>query len=230
MSSESNSKLDHKSLNRRELLRNIAVAVTVIGTGALELEAAQHIHRIAEEEKKRTGAYQPKYFKPQEYKTLKRLTELIIPADKYSGSALEAGAPEFIDLLCSQNPELARIFVSGMFWLDWQMQKSEGARFIEVPRAQQTKMLDLLAVEADPKPSDYHVFASRYAGFHNYTNRPPLELSPGASFFDWIRRLTVDAFYTSAIGIKDVAYKGNRGMLEYKVPKEVLSYVEKLEV
>ena len=28
-------------------------------------------------------------------------------------------------------------------------------------------------------------------------------------FFDWVRKMTVDAFYTSPIGVKDIGYEGN---------------------
>ena len=40
-------------------------------------------------------------------------------------------------------------------------------------------------------------------------NQTP-ELAPGIRFFDWARRMTVDAYYTSAAGIKEVGYMGNR--------------------
>ena len=39
-------------------------------------------------------------------------------------------------------------------------------------------------------------------------NQTP-ELAPGIEFFSWARRMTVDAFYTSEIGIKDIDYRGN---------------------
>src|SRR5712691_11838166 len=97
-------------LSRREILRNIALTVTAVAGGRLSLEAAQHIHQQVKEERKSAGTYKLKLFNEREHKTLGRLAELIVPADEVSGSAREAGAPEFIDLLCSQNRELADIY------------------------------------------------------------------------------------------------------------------------
>ena len=53
------------------------------------------------------------------------------------------------------------------------------------------------------------------------------ELAVGARFFDWARKMTVDAFYTSAIGIKDLGYLGNKALSKYEVPKEALEYAIK---
>ena len=42
--------------------------------------------------------------------------------------------------------------------------------------------------------------------------------------FSWARRLTVDAFYTSKIGIADLGYLGNKGMAKFEVPAEAIRY------
>jgi hypothetical protein len=52
-------------------------------------------------------------------------------------------------------------------------------------------------------------------------------LGPGVAFFDWARKMTVDAFYTSEIGIKDVDFRGNGSISQYEVPKEVIEYALK---
>ena len=104
--------------SRRDMLKSIAVAVTAMAGSQIDLEAAQHVHSRASDEKKKTGAYKPKAFNDHEFSTLGRLAELIVPADEVSGSARDAGAPEFIDLLSSQNAELAAFFTGGLSWLD----------------------------------------------------------------------------------------------------------------
>ena len=53
------------------------------------------------------------------------------------------------------------------------------------------------------------------------------ELAPGIEFFIWVRRMTVDAFYTSEIGIKDIDYRGNSPMGLYPEPTEAIAYVLK---
>ena len=50
------------------------------------------------------------------------------------------------------------------------------------------------------------------------------ELAAGIRFFEWARRMTVDAYYTSAAGIEDLGYLGNKGKTEFKVPQEAIDY------
>ena len=212
-------------VTRRILLQRIAMAVA--STGVLDLASGQHVHKAVSHEKQRTGEYTPRCFNAGEYATLQRLSELIVPADGHSGSALDAGAPEFIDVLSSRNEELAEIFISGIFWLDREMGRRQGSRFQDASEEAQTRLLDDLAAEADG--SEETLRGSRagveYAGFKDYTARADRRLGPGARFFVWARRLIVDAFYTSAIGFEDVEYKGNRYLTEYEVPQEAIDYV-----
>ena len=44
-------------------------------------------------------------FPAHQYETLVSLCDTIIPKDDHSGGAVEAGAPEFIDLITSENVE-----------------------------------------------------------------------------------------------------------------------------
>ena len=47
----------------------------------------------------------------------------------------------------------------------------------------------------------------------------------GVTFFTWVRRMTVDAYYTSPIGIADVGYQGNAVLSEFEVSREALNFV-----
>lgn len=189
-------------LSRRELLRGAALGVLA---GALPLEAAQHVHNMAAEDKVATGVYKPKAFTDHEYLTLQKLADYIIPADAHSPGAVQAGASAFIDLLSSQNPELAAIYTGGMSWLDRRMEARYSASFIEAKPEQQTAMLDRIAYIKNESP----------------------ELGPGIRFFEWARKMVVDAFYTSPIGIKDLGYMGNTAVAKFEVPKEALEYALK---
>ena len=53
------------------------------------------------------------------------------------------------------------------------------------------------------------------------------ELGPGIQFFDWARRLVVDAYYTSPVGIKEVGYIGNSAMATFSVPQAAVDYALK---
>jgi gluconate 2-dehydrogenase gamma chain len=219
-------------LSRRAMLRGVALAATAIASGQLSLEAAQHVHQQVKEEKKNAGTYKLKLFNEREYKTLGRLAELIVPADEVSGSAREAGAPEFTDLLCSQNRELADIYTGGLLWLDAQMEDRYAVSFLDATEGQQTAMLDLL-VEAEKQEGERRAQGltfediQRYQEFESYGIYRPSELSPGIRFFDWVRRMTVDAFYTSEIGVKDIGYKGNTATSKFEVPQEIIDYALK---
>jgi hypothetical protein len=188
--------------SRREMLAGLAGSV--LG-GSFSVEAAQHAHNMVVDEKKAAGVYKPKLFNPHEYATLRRLAELIIPADAQSKSAVDTGAPEFIDLLASGNPELAAIYTGGIAWLDRQMVKRHGQPFVKATAEQQTAMLDLIA----------------------YTRNETPELGPGIVFFDWARKMVVDAYYTSPIGVRAVGYMGNRGMAVFQVPEAAITYAVK---
>lgn len=219
-----------EAVNRRELIRNLALALTAVGT--LDLEAAQHVHEETAGEKKATGSYKVKAFQAAEYKTLQRLAEIIVPADNVSGSALEAGAPEFIDTLCSQSPQLAAIFHGGLAWLDAEMRKRYQNGFVAAAKEQQTAMLDVLVVaekEEAARKNEEMIYrrSADYKGFSEYTVKRASDLGPGIKFFDWVRKMTVDAFYTSPIGIKDLGYPGNKAYSRYEVPQASVDYAMK---
>lgn len=186
-------------VSRRDLLRNIALSATL---GGLTADAAQHVHQIAREEKAATGDYKPKLFTAHEFQTVQRLADLIIPADDVSKGALDAGAPEFIDLMASGNDRIAAIYTGGIAWLDRAMEKRHGAKFIDARPEQQTAMLDLIAWRKNLSP----------------------ELAPGIHFFEWARKMVADAFYTSKAGIEDLGFKGNVGMSQFQVPVEALEH------
>lgn len=128
-----------------------------------------------------------------------------MPADERSKGALAAGAPEFIDFLASQSKELANIYTGGLGWLDRQMKRRYSTSFVSATPAQQIVMLDLIAFRKNESP----------------------ELNPGINFFTWVRNMTVDAFYTSKVGMDDLGYMGNGAMSEFSAPVEAIQYAVK---
>jgi gluconate 2-dehydrogenase gamma chain len=191
--------MSNEQTTRREALRNIALSVTLAG---MPLDAAQHVHEHAAGEKQKSGGvYKPQHFNDHEYATVRRLTELIIPKDEVSASAVEAGAPEFIDLIAHANDAIGLRMTGGLAWLD----HHTGKTFLELAPADQIALLDTIAYRKNATP----------------------DTSQGVEFFRWIRRLTADAFYTSPIGIKDVGYVGDKGMTTFQVPAAAIEYAAK---
>jgi hypothetical protein len=98
------------SPTRRELLQTIAAAALA---GPLSAAQAQHVHHAAAQSAANSGGtYQPRALTSHEFRTLGQLCELIVPG------ASKGHAAEFIDLLSSQNAEMAAIYTGGLAWLD----------------------------------------------------------------------------------------------------------------
>src|SRR5215469_6906642 len=97
-------------LTRRSLLKSLTIGAAAGSVlRVIPLEAAEYAHHLIDEEKSAAPAYTPKFFDAHGYKTLQGLCETIIPADADSGGAIEAGAPEFIDLLTSENTDYQKM-------------------------------------------------------------------------------------------------------------------------
>jgi len=186
------------------VLRQLALAITAAGSGSVNIEAARLVHSIAGESRAQPGGYTPVQLTNHEFRTVSRLAELIVPADTRGGSAVDAGAPEFIDLLCSQNDQLTAIYQEGIRWLDETARVQSGENFIDTSEEAQTDFLDGL------------VAAERGRSSNN--------LQEGVSFFSWVRRMAVDAYYTSPIGINDIGYQGNQVLNSYETPSDVVDF------
>jgi gluconate 2-dehydrogenase gamma chain len=187
-----------KSISRRDILRSLtmgAVASSVLRV--IPAEAAEYAHHMVAAEKATApaGAYTPKFFSARDYKTLQALCQTIIPADADSGGAIEAGAPEFIDLLTSENPKFQLKLGGGLMWLDATCTDRYEKTYLQCTPAQQKEILDLIAyrknAETDPG------------------------LSQGVEFFAFLREMTADGFFTSQIGIKYLGYVGNTYLLSF---------------
>jgi gluconate 2-dehydrogenase gamma chain len=187
-----------KGISRRDLLKTLAVAVPAgSALSLIPLEAAEQAHGIVKEEKAKApgGQYAPKFFNAQQYKTLQALCQAIIPADDQSGGAIEAGAPEFIDLLTSENEEYQRRLGGGLIWLEATCNRRYGKSYLEATPDQQKEIIDLIA-------------------FRKYAEKDP-SLATGVNIFEFLRNLTLDGYFTSEIGIKYLQYIGNDYLPEF---------------
>jgi len=186
-----------KSISRRDVLRTLgmgAMAGSVLRV--IPMQAAEYAHNMVQAEKaSAAGGYTPKFFPPHQYKILQALCETIIPAEDGTGGAIEAGAPEFIDLLTSENPDYQLKLGGGLMWLDSTCTDRYGKVFLECASEQQKQILDQIAYR------------------RNALSDP--SLSQGVDFFSFLRMMTVDGFFTSEIGIKYLGYIGNKYMKSF---------------
>jgi gluconate 2-dehydrogenase gamma chain len=190
-------------ISRRDALRRLGIAL--VATGALDRLAAQEVHHMAGQPAGAAGRYVPKTFSAHEYRTLERLTDLIVPVENGAPGAVAANCAAWIDTISSENEQLQGIYRRGLAWLDTAMQARGAADFLSAGPAAQTGLLDLIAFRRNETP----------------------ELAPGIEFFGWARRMTVDAFYTSEIGIRDIGYLGNAPMATYPEPTDAIAYALK---
>ena len=186
------------SISRRDILKTLAMGAA--GGTVLQVipaQAAEYVHQLVHKEKVAapSGKYTPKYFPPHQYVTLIALCDAILPKDEKSGGALDAGAPEFIDLLTSENEEYQRKIGGGLLWLDGYCSDRYENLYLDCTPEQKTSVLDLIAFRKNAKQDH--------------------ALSQGISFFAFVRNLTCDAYYTSKIGIADLQYIGNTALREF---------------
>ena len=190
--------MPNQSISRRDILRTLAVGAAAGSVlQVIPAEAAEYVHQMVHKEKAAApaGNYTPKYFSGAQYATLVALCDMIIPKDEKSGGAVEAGAPEFIDLLTSENEKYQLRLGGGLFWLDGYCTDHYGKGFLECNPEQKKEVLDLIA-------------------FRNHAKQDP-SLSQGVSFFAFLRNMTCDGYYTSKIGIADLGYIGNTSLREF---------------
>ena len=110
--------MPNESITRRDILRTLAFGAAAGSVlQVIPAEAAEYVHQMVHKEKTAVpaGSYTPKYFSAVQYATLLFLCDAIIPKDEKSGGAVEAAAPEFIDLLTSENPEYQLKLGGGLF-------------------------------------------------------------------------------------------------------------------
>lgn len=150
-----------------------------------------------------SGNDHPKVFNPHEWHTVRILSDLIIPADQVSGSATQAGVPEFIDdWLNLKRGNLLDEIRGGLTWLDIESNRSTGYNFADAADARQKQILDRIA----------------------YPGKASSEDASAVAFFNSLRDLVISGFYTSQMGIGDLPYIGNEPQSEWNgCPAPVLA-------
>lgn len=200
-------------MNRRETLK--ALAITTLGTGAVltgcnpadktnaaeaSAPAAELFGQTPEEIERNKKIMAEKFLTVAELKTITVLGDWIIPADEKSGSASDAGVPEFIDFIVKDQPRLQTPIRGGLRWIDMKAANMYGTSFTDSSKEQQQAILELVAYPEDVLP----------------------ENKQGAAFFTQLRNLVAMGFFSSKMGIEDMGYQGNKPNVWDGVPDDVL--------
>jgi hypothetical protein len=190
-------------MKRRDALKLLGAgsAAAVFTWTAEEVSVAAAQAQQARANAARGQAYRPKFFSAHEYATVVALADMIIPKDDRSGSASDAGAPEFIDYIVSLQAERQTAMRGGLSWLDDEMRRRVDKSFVDAAPADRTQMLDDIAYPRRVKPG----------------------MSYGVRFFTTMRDLVATGFWSSKMGIQDIGYLGNVMVAEWTgPPPEVL--------
>ena len=128
--------------------------------------------------------WEPLLLDPHQNETVVVLTELIIPETDTPG-AKAAKVNEYIDLMLHDvDPDKGHGFLKGLGWLDGHAIRLHGSPFVALAEKDQVAILEALDGADEP------------------------ELAPGADFFARAKRLTVEGYYTSRIGIAELNKNG----------------------
>ena len=213
-------------VDRRRVLRWLGAAPVAAGFAwsASEVQAASGLAQAARTAAAKPGpapAFQPKFFTPHEWETVRALADAIIPRDERSGSATEAGVPEFIDFVLIDEPRLAHetgrqtAMRGGLAWIDLECQQRFDKSFATCTAAERTALLDDISQPLPDAPPAFE-----------YAIGEPPQLPPlahGRAFFASFRDLVATGFWTSRMGVDDLQYVGNRVVTEWNgCPDEAL--------
>jgi len=181
--------LTSKEMSRRDAVQLIAAlpVAAILSWPTAEQEKARRFVESALRAAAEGRAYAPKFFTAAEYRTVRVLADMIIPRDERSGSATDAGVPEFMDFTMTDRPNSQKWMRDGLAWIDAQSNSRFGRPFADASQAQREAILNDIGWPA----------------------RAPASMSDGVSFFNRFRDLTSTGFWTSEIGVKDLKYMGN---------------------
>ncbi|GAB5536149.1 MAG: gluconate 2-dehydrogenase subunit 3 family protein [Rubricoccaceae bacterium] len=201
-------------LSRRDALRLLAVsaAAPALITGcqtAEESTVAQHAARRASGELVPAIGAEPGFFTEQEFETVKMLADYILPADDTGPSAGDAGVPEFIDHVMTDellgDPTGRQTTMrGGLAWLNTQCLRAHGQPFTVCSDEQRRALLDRIAYPEDSEPAD----------------------APGVAFFSRMRDYTAMGYFSAPAGIESIGYIGNVAVPEWTgCPSEVHQHI-----
>jgi len=164
-----------------------APAAAMAWTPAEAAQAAGRAQQGRQDAARRGARFQPKFFTPHEYATVVVLVDLIIPRDERSGSATDAGVPEFMDFMMVDNRRRQTAMRGGLALIDRLCETRFDKRFVDCTDAQRKQLLDEIAFPAKAAPPLAHAVA----------------------FFSSFRDLTASGFWTTKVGVDDLQYQGN---------------------
>lgn len=178
-------------MNRRDLFRTTLVGALGLAANVpaparefpSEYDASKDLER---------PDWKPLFLDDHQNETLIALSDLIIPATGTPG-AKAALVNRFLDLLMSaEKAETQRAFVAALSYLDGGCRERYGAVFLYLAPEQQIEFLNLLAY-----PHSEETWGEAREPF------------PGHDHFEKLKDWISGAYYSSAIGLKEIGWDGS---------------------
>lgn len=179
-------------ISRRDALSIMGLVPVAAALGTTP-DVLERVMQQVQQAQQQPAQFRPRFFTPHEWRTVRVMVDIILPRDARSGSATEAGVPEFMDFMLMERTNMQPQMRGGLAWLDREAMDRFGKRFIEVTAAQRTAIVEDIAWPRRARP----------------------ELSHGVAFFNYIRDFTASGFFSSKMGVEDLRYLGNRYRTEW---------------
>ena len=187
-------------MKRREMVELLALAPMAAAFGWTD-EDAERARGLAAASRGSGAQFEPTFFTEHEYATVRQLVDIIIPRDDRSGSATDAGVPEFMDFIVNDQAGRQTAMRGGLAWFDAECLERYDLPFTECSTEQRTAVLDDIAWPGRARPEHSH----------------------GVAFFNSFRDLTASGFWSSKMGVEDLRYVGNTFVREWTgCPEEQL--------
>ena len=140
-----------------------------------------------------SGDYRPEFFSASQLDVLDALSELILPADDHSPGARVAKVARYIDVMVADgSSDLQASWQSGLAAVSELARQRFERDFLDCDAAQQDAIVAEMAGNEDQQRSA--------------TER----------FFGRLKRMTIDGYYTSEVGIhQELGYQGNTAVDEF---------------
>ena len=179
--------------DRRQWLKTSA---TVLGASLLPLPAMGQAETapVARQAKPDQIKSTARFFTPAQHTLVEELSETIIPADSRSGGAKAAKVADFIEKVLHETTDdnQKALWREALPLIDSMSQHYNGKPFVNASPEERVAVLTVLS-------DNDHI-----------TDVPEVR------FFLQLKRMTVDVYYTTKIGIHDeLDYKGNRILQEF---------------
>lgn len=175
-----------------KILAGAAGAAAHGGGPALHAMEAAHCQTAAVAQG--AAAASPQFFTAEQMRVLAALTEALIPADEHSPGAVAAGVPAYIDGYLHSAPAGAQEeWRRGLEALDRVAKEKFENRFADCTAEEREQLLHTLSAHEET-PS-----------------------SPEEQFFVTAKRLTVEGYYYSKVGLdQDLQFVGNEVFAEFE--------------